>query len=200
VRTSTAICEAAVPAPTMRALADVGVSAVPAAQERWFAAPEVKRALVRLRGARAADPAQSAVAAAEEALLAEGWLPEVERDTGPLDPIRRLADQLGSAATVADLVADLTEREELAAPPLPEAVTVTTLHAAKGREWDAVFIPGLIEGLLPVAPALTEEALAEERRLLYVGITRARRDLYLSWYEGAARRSRFLDDLAVAES
>jgi len=61
-------------------------------------------------------------------------------------------------------------------------VELLTLHRAKGLEWDAVFIPMLEEGSLPVSQAADDEvAVAEERRLLYVGITRARRYLALTW-------------------
>jgi len=62
-----------------------------------------------------------------------------------------------------------------------EGITVSSLHAAKGLEWDVVFLPGLTDGTLPIVYAQTEEAIAEERRLLYVGITRARQQLFLSW-------------------
>jgi DNA helicase-2/ATP-dependent DNA helicase PcrA len=58
---------------------------------------------------------------------------------------------------------------------------VASLHAAKGLEWDVVFLPGLTEGNLPIVHAQTGEAVAEERRLLYVGVTRARERVYLSW-------------------
>ena len=61
-----------------------------------------------------------------------------------------------------------------------------TYHRAKGLEWDAVFLPALEEGVLPIRHAKEDDEIAEERRLLYVGITRARTHLALSW---AARRT-----------
>ena len=58
--------------------------------------------------------------------------------------------------------------------PTVDGVTLASLHSAKGLEWDAVFLVGLVEGMLPTTYAKTPEAVEEERRLLYVGITRAR--------------------------
>lgn len=60
------------------------------------------------------------------------------------------------------------------------AVQLMTVHASKGLEWDAVFVVGVEEGVLPYQTALDEGDLAEERRLCYVAITRARRHLHLS--------------------
>ncbi len=84
--------------------------------------------------------------------------------------------------------------------PATDGVTLGSLHAAKGLEWDVVFLPGLTDGTLPIIYAQTDEAVAEERRLFYVGITRAREQLHLSWAlarapGGRASRkpSRFLD-------
>jgi DNA helicase-2/ATP-dependent DNA helicase PcrA len=81
-------------------------------------------------------------------------------------------------------------------------VTLASLHAAKGLEWDAVFLAGLSEGLLPTSLADSPAAVAEERRLLYVGVTRAREHLHLSYARSRLpggrpnrTRSRFLDDL-----
>ena len=61
------------------------------------------------------------------------------------------------------------------------AVDLVTFHRAKGLEWRVVFLTGLEDGLVPIAHARTSEALAEERRLLYVACTRAREDLRCSW-------------------
>jgi hypothetical protein len=88
-----------------------------------------------------------------------------------------------------------------------QGVTLASLHAAKGLEWDAVFLVGLADGTLPISHALSHgpdsEAVEEERRLLYVGITRARMHLELSWALARApggrqsrKPSRFLTGIA----
>jgi DNA helicase-2/ATP-dependent DNA helicase PcrA len=86
----------------------------------------------------------------------------------------------------------------------PEGVSLLTVHAAKGLEWPVVVLAGLEDGLFPLSRSLeTQEGIEEERRLAYVGITRARDRLYLSWARTRrrggqvmpGRRSRFLDAL-----
>jgi DNA helicase-2/ATP-dependent DNA helicase PcrA len=83
-----------------------------------------------------------------------------------------------------------------------DGVTLASLHAAKGLEWDAVFLAGMSEGLMPISLAETDAAVAEERRLLYVGITRAREHLELSYARArnpggraGRRRTRFLEGI-----
>jgi ATP-dependent DNA helicase UvrD/PcrA len=66
-------------------------------------------------------------------------------------------------------------------PTATDAVELLTFHKAKGLEWPTVFITGLERGLVPIAYAETPAALAEERRLLYVAVTRAEQELHLSW-------------------
>jgi ATP-dependent DNA helicase UvrD/PcrA len=102
--------------------------------------------------------------------------------------LRMVADLVGSrtGVTIDDVVAELDRREAAEASGSEAGVNLLTYHRAKGLEWDAVFLPALEEGLLPIRQAKEDAAIDEERRLLYVGITRARRHLALSW---AARRS-----------
>ena len=104
------------------------------------------------------------------------------------------------SATLDDLVTELEHRAAAQHAPAVDGVTLASLHAAKGLEWDAVFIAGLVDGTLPITYAQTPEQIEEERRLLYVGVTRARQHLSLSWAlsrtpggRGHRRPSRFLD-------
>ena len=125
-----------------------------------------------------------------------------------LAALAQLADDycaVTPGAGLAEVVAGLAHRAAIEHPPALEGVTVTSLHAAKGLEWDAVFLPGLTEGNLPIVHAQSDDAVAEERRLLYVGLTRARERVHLSWAlarspGGRPSRtpSRFLDGLRPA--
>jgi ATP-dependent DNA helicase UvrD/PcrA len=105
------------------------------------------------------------------------------------------------------LLAELRTRADSRHPPVVQGVTLASLHAAKGLEWDAVFLVGLTDGTLPISHALAHgpesEAVEEERRLLYVGITRARMHLALSWSlsrnpggRQSRKPSRFLNGLS----
>ena len=166
------------------------------ARDRW----ESLAALVRLAEERVADPPAGNSAAGNSAAGNPAAAPEtalpVDSTTGP---------NAGRGSSLADFVADLEERASLQHAPVVDGVTLASLHAAKGLEWDAVFLVGLVDGTLPIVYAETTAQVDEERRLLYVGITRARRHLALSWAAArspggrASRRpSRFLDDVRAA--
>jgi DNA helicase-2/ATP-dependent DNA helicase PcrA len=103
---------------------------------------------------------------------------------------------------LAAFVADLDRRASEQHAPQAGGVTLATLHAAKGLEWDAVFLAGMHDGAMPITHADTPAEIEEERRLLYVGMTRAREHLTVSWAaarapggRGGRKPSRFLDPL-----
>jgi len=170
---------------------------------RFFEQPHVREAIVHLVAARrAASPKEPAAVTARGVLAGLGWGPAPPELPGPalerwtaLDAIHRLALEAGPA-TFARFVDELLERQAANDDPVAGAVAISTIHAAKGLEWDSVHIVGLAEGLLPIVHARTEGEIDEERRLLYVAITRARRRLRLS--RSAQREpSRFLAELGL---
>ena len=194
-----------------QALADAGIGYQVRGGERFFARKEVRDALALLRGAARSMSEVPLREAVRDVLTGAGWGPEPPAARGAvrerwdsLQALVGLADDLSSdpAATLVDLVAELDERASAQHAPAVDGVTLASLHAAKGLEWDAVFLAGLSEGLMPISLAETDAAVAEERRLLYVGITRARTHLELSCSRarnpgsrGNRRRTRFLDGI-----
>ena len=195
-----------------KALTAVTIPYVVRGGQRFFERTEIREAALLLRGAaRAADPepGQSLAAQVGDVLASMNWHAESPPAGGAarerwesLASLVGVADELAAAsaeAGLADLVRELDERASAQHAPVVQGVTLASLHAAKGLEWDAVFLVGLADGTLPIQHASTDEQVEEERRLLYVGITRARRHLQLSWSAARApggrrsrRRSRFL--------
>ena len=156
------------------------------------------RALLRLLRRRTEERAAVAVqaAAVEAGLVDEAPAGLGEDGLTFQEDLRRLVDlavQLDDASTVADFVTDLDAR--FGSDGDGRGIQLLTYHRAKGLEFDAVFLPFLQEGELPFKLAKTPEAVGEERRLLYVGLTRARHLLHLSWT--AKKPSRFLTELGV---
>ena len=101
------------------------------------------------------------------------------RGTGLTRALRRLAEQAGDFATFRSQLAMGQDTDLL--DTRADAIKVLTLHAAKGLEFPVVFVIGCEDGILPLAwPGGGESDIAEERRLLFVGMTRAKRRLYLS--------------------
>jgi DNA helicase-2/ATP-dependent DNA helicase PcrA len=160
---------------------------------RFFDRPEVKQAVTLLRGnARSGmGSGDSLVEEVRAVLSGMGWSAQAPTGRGnvrdrweSLQAIVSQAEELVAAngvATVSDFVAELDRRAAEQHAPVAEGVTLATLHAAKGLEWDAVFVAGMHEGTMPIIYAEGPAAVEEERRLLYVGMTRARRRLTVSW-------------------
>ncbi|MEU2378544.1 ATP-dependent DNA helicase UvrD2 [Streptomyces misionensis] len=203
-----------------QALADAGVPYQLRGAERFFDRPEVRKAGIALRGAARfggndalLDGAVDLPSQVRAVLSGEGgWTPVPPAGSGAvrerwesLAALVNLAQDLAAArpgATLGDFVAELDERANAQHAPTVQGVTLASLHAAKGLEWDAVFLVGVVEGMLPITYAKTDEQIEEERRLLYVGVTRARERLHVSWALSRSpggrpnrRPSRFLDGL-----
>jgi DNA helicase II / ATP-dependent DNA helicase PcrA len=216
------------------ALTEAGVPFVVRGAERFYERPVVRQALVLLRGAARGEVTSVAVPGTGDSLPSSvrhvltgiGLNPKSQKTTRSsggagvgaaarerwesLAAIAQLADDMYAVrpeATLTDFSAELTQRAELGHAPAVDGVTLASMHAAKGLEWDAVLLPGLVEGLMPIVHARTPDAIEEERRLLYVAVTRAREHLHLSWSpartpgartRGASRpRSRFLDEIRL---
>jgi DNA helicase II / ATP-dependent DNA helicase PcrA len=179
-----------------QALADRGIPYLVRGGERFYERPEVRQALAVLRTEAKASSAESAngVAAVKAVLGTLGWTEQPPEGAGAmrerwesLAALVSVAEDLsadadpGNAPDIAAISAELDRRAEAQHVPAAQGVTVGTLHSAKGLEWEAVALLGIHEGSLPFVLATSPEQVNEERRLLYVGITRARRLLRVSW-------------------
>ncbi|HEX4816496.1 MAG TPA: ATP-dependent DNA helicase UvrD2 [Nonomuraea sp.] len=192
------------------ALSKAGIPYLVRGAERFFDRPEIRQAVVLLRGAARSSSGEPLAPEVHHILAGVGLTPQPPKGGGKAretwDSLRALADLAEDmAADGADLPVFVEELQRRAAeqhaPPV-EGVTLASLHAAKGLEWDAVFLVGLTDGMVPYYQSETPEQIEEERRLLYVGITRAREHLGLSWAlarspggRKSRRPSRFLDGL-----
>jgi DNA helicase II / ATP-dependent DNA helicase PcrA len=198
------------------ALTAAGVPYVLRGGQRFFERAEVREAVQSLRAATKSpsdsETPETLPEQVTDILGARGFTAEPPSAAGAarerwesLRAIVGLAEELAGADPDADLVGFVTElaaRADAQHAPQVEGVTLASMHAAKGLEWDAVFLTGLVDGTVPITHASTPEQIEEERRLLYVGITRARRYLGLSWALARAaggrrsrKPSRFLDGL-----
>lgn len=202
-----------------QALTEEGIAYQVRGGEAFFTRTEVRQAMRRLeavadRGLREGVDVPTAVTAVLAELGLDDEEPSGAQAKARWQSLRALADltqdmvEENSELTLADVVTELRARSQARHPPTVQGVTLSSLHAAKGLEWDAVFLVGVTEGSLPISQAIkgSPEAVEEERRLFYVGVTRAREHLQISWAaarnEGGRtrRRSRFLSGLIPDDS
>ncbi len=184
------------------ALSDAGVPFVIRGATRFFDQREVKEAIMLLKGASVNTRPEPLFQTVSDVLRSLGWTQDAPATRGAvrdrwesLNALMGLADEAPADTTLAEFVTELLERQAGQHEPTMAAVTLATLHSAKGLEWDSVYLAGASEGLLPISYARTEVGVEEERRLFYVGITRARLRLRLSWAGPNRSASRFLADL-----
>lgn len=203
-----------------QALGDASIPFTVRGATRFFDRQEIKQAVHTLRGARHGAP-DSLDGAGEPLVTSVRHIltPLGLTDSPPegrqarerwesLAALAQLAEDVAAerpGAAMPEFVEELDARVATEHVPQFEGVTLASLHSAKGLEWDAVFLVGLTEGMLPIIYAESTEQVEEERRLFYVGVTRAREYLAMSWALARApggrrgrKASRFLDGLRPA--
>jgi DNA helicase II / ATP-dependent DNA helicase PcrA len=175
-----------------QALTRVGVPFTVRGQ-RFFDRREIREARRLLRGLNVETSSSSQLVAAVRRLFEERLGlgadagragDEAAERSAALETLLEIVGDLAATQpglAIGDVVAELDRRDAAEASGSTGGVNLLTYHRAKGLEWDAVFLPALEEGLMPIRQAKEDDEVEEERRLLYVGITRARTHLALSW-------------------
>jgi DNA helicase-2/ATP-dependent DNA helicase PcrA len=169
--------------------------------QRFFDRREIREAGQVLRREKPDATGAALVTAVERLFVDRMGLDDVAADAGQegreraasLELLLGIVEDLATAdpdLTVDAVLAEMDRRRSAEAAASADGVNLLTYHRAKGLEWDAVYLPALDEGTLPIRQAKVESEIAEERRLLYVGITRARR--YLAISSSSRKPSRFL--------
>ncbi|MCT2087503.1 ATP-dependent helicase [Microbacterium enclense] len=190
----------------LSALARQSIAATVLGGRKFFDLPEVRQALMALRAASVAPLETGFLATVRDVLRSVGLTDDPPAAGGALRDawearaaLLRVAEEAPEGTDLRTFTDDLQARARDQHEPATRTVTLATLHAAKGLEWDHVHLVGVSEGLLPISYAQTFEAVDEERRLAYVGVTRAARTLSVSWSRGRGRSermpSRFLREI-----
>ncbi len=191
------------------ALRQQGISFRVQGAKAFFDEPHVQRAVMEIRGAAVAGIGGELQGVVDDILYGIG-LTDTEPDHQgaergryeDLMALRDLARKASATMTLMEFSDMLVRRLETGDSPSVGAVTLSTVHSAKGQEWPVVFLVGLAEGQFPISYAKSTSAVDEERRLFYVGVTRARERLALSYAETARERgqtreaSRFLREIS----
>ena len=171
-----------------QALSDRGISFHVHGATRFFDMPDVKQAIMALRGASVSVSGEPLFKSVSDVLRSLGWTQEPPVGGGALrakwdalNALMVMADEASPETTFREFTDELITRQQSQHEPNRHAVTLASVHSSKGLEWKHVHVIGLSEGLFPISYATTLEAVSEERRLLYVAITRAQEKLALSW-------------------
>jgi DNA helicase-2/ATP-dependent DNA helicase PcrA len=180
-----------------RALDQLGIAYQLRGGERFFSRPEIRSAVQLIRAEALSPSGKPLDHAVSDIVRSLGWQQQRPTQQGAvaskweaLNALLSMVDELPEGAGLKDFALELADRAHSQHEPTQEAVTLSTIHAAKGLEWPMVFIIGLNEGYLPISYAKTDHAIQEEKRLLYVGITRAKASLRLSFVNQDKGRDR----------
>lgn len=169
------------------ALRHHGVAVYVQGGTRFFDQPHVKRAVMEIRGAAVAGVQGSIAQVVTDILYGVGYQAKepdhrgAERSTWEdLRALIDLAESVDQGMSLQEFSDQLAKRQGAHDEPDRDAITLTTVHVAKGREWPVVVVMGLTEGNFPISYATTDDEIAEEQRLFYVAVTRAKQRLILS--------------------
>lgn len=170
------------------ALLAAGISYQIRGGEKFFQRPEIQAAIRAIRAEALSGSTLSVFEAVSNIIRALGWQAVAPTANGAarekweaLNGLLTIVDELPKGSDMAVLAAELEERMRTSHEPQISAVTLSTIHAAKGLEWPYVFVIGAAEGYLPISYAKSEAEVFEEQRLLYVAITRAKQQLMITW-------------------
>ena len=176
-----------------------------AGQVRFFERQEVRAVLVPFGQRARTNPDMNGLACIIQAAESTGWDEEMppagvgaaRSRWEAVEALVALVRDDHDTLSAADLLTQLQRLAKGAKDVTLAGVTLATIHAAKGLEWDSVWIIGAVEGQMPSAYATTDIQINEEQHLLYVAVSRARRNLVLSWSQRRqnnwrADKSRFI--------
>lgn len=179
--------------PIEQELKALGIETQVRGQGRFFSRPNVMKALSAIRALALSELDQPLFAEISNILSSLGWTSRGEGSAwAELNWFIEVMDELGEPS-LEEFIRELDERERSGHEPQSEAVTLATIHATKGLEWQRVFLIGVNDGLYPISHAKSQEQLDEEKRLFYVAITRA--ETYLSIFSTSKTPSPFISHL-----
>ncbi|QIM16803.1 ATP-dependent helicase [Leucobacter insecticola] len=178
------------------ALQQRGISVRVHGAQRFFDRADVRQAVMLIRGEAKVSDSRPLFQIVSDVLRSGGWSSKPPEGSAgrekweAMNALLSLVDEMPAGTGIKEFSEELLARQRAQHEPTLEAVTLSAIHAAKGLEWSMVHVVGLSEGLLPIAHALDEDSISEERRLCYVAFTRARDTLRLSGVAGGARGTR----------
>lgn len=149
---------------------------------RFFRRPEIMQAMSALRALQAAALSEPLFVEVSKIISALGWSSKSDGSDKwlGLNWFIEVLEEFTAEVSLDEYLRELQERERSGHEPVMAAVSLATIHATKGLEWQQVFLCGINQGYFPISYAKTDAEIAEERRLFYVGVTRAKDRLILS--------------------
>ena len=163
-------------------LSNLGIKSQVRGQGRFFRQPLVAQAISAIRALVVKELREPLFIEVSKILSSVGWSsqPRADENWESLNWFFQVLDELGEPS-LAEYIRELDERERSGHEPTREAITLATVHGTKGLEWNEVYLVGANRGMFPISHAISEKDIAEERRLFYVAVTRAKDVLNISF-------------------